>query len=128
MANMLEDGAGFLADELIKHGSASVVVQAGGLEATVKAVKGRTELEAPDGMGGVRIITTERDYLIKRADLVLAGIVTAPQRGWRIRETVGSDVEVYEALAPADGKECWDWADEYRKVLRIHVKRVKTEF
>lgn len=128
MANMLEDGAGFLADELKNRCSVSVVIQAGNLEVTVKAVKGRSELKVDDGAGGIRIVTTDRDYMVQMADLVLAGVATLPEKGWRIREAVGSAVEVYEALSPAKGKDVFSWCDEFKKALRIHCKLAAKEF
>src|SRR5262245_10672904 len=124
MANMLQDGATFLADELKQHASVQVIVQVGALEIPVNAVKGQSEIAVDDGAGGTQIITTDRDFIVQQADLILAGIATLPERGWRVRETVGSTVEVYEALTPGKGRPAWTWCDEFRKALRMHCKLV----
>jgi len=129
---MLEEGMQILADEFNTHESVDVVVAAGAIEVRVKATKGRIDLTVDDGEGGARIITTDRDYLIQKADLVLAGVATLPERGWRIREALGTGpgggaVEGYEVLSPGDRLPVWRWADEFKKVLRIHVKQIGQE-
>jgi hypothetical protein len=127
MANMLEEGMAFLAGEMIEHCSALVIVQVGTLEILVSAVKGRSEIEVDDGVGEVRLISSDRDYIFKTADLVIAGVAQLPERHWRIREAVGGVVEVYEVLAPDKRKQVFNWCDEFRTAVRVHCKLVKTE-
>lgn len=128
MADMLQAAQQWLADTLKAKASGPVSVKAGPIEVVnIQAVKGRTLLQVDDGAGGIRMVWTDRDYLIDAADLAIAGIASEPERGWQIRETANGMVEVYEVLAPA-GEPVWRWSDPYRTVYRIHVKFVGTEF
>jgi hypothetical protein len=83
----------------------------------------RTLLKLDDGMGGVRMEWTDRDYLIRVEDLALGGSPAPPQRGDQIREVVGSEMLVYEVLAPG-GEPPWRWADPHRQMYRIHTKQI----
>jgi hypothetical protein len=126
MPDLLETGQQWLADQLKTHASRSVVYVRGVEQVAVPATMGRTLLKLDDGYGGVRMEWTDRDFLIPAADLVLAGNAATPERGDRIRETVGAQTLVFEVMAP--GKEPpWRWSDPFRKVLRIHTKHVATE-
>ena len=105
--------------------SKTVSYHRGETSVEVQATIGKWTFEIDDGTGILEKIES-RDFLISTADLVLAGLVTQPQRGDRIRELSGDKVYVYEVLAP--GKEdCWRYSDPYRKTLRIHTKQVDVE-
>lgn len=126
MPDLLETGQQWLADQLKTHASRSVVYVRGIEQVVVPATIGRTLLKLDDGYGGVRMEWTDRDFLISAADLLLAGNAATPERGDRIRETVGAQILVFEVMAP--GKEPpWRWSDPFRKMLRIHTKHVATE-
>lgn len=126
MPDLLQTGSDWLADQLKEHVSRAVVYRRGATEVAVQATIGRTLLKLDDGYGGVRMEWTDRDFLIHAADLVLGAATVLPERGDRIRETVGTKTFVYEVMAP--GKEPpWRWSDVYRKVLRIHTKQVGVE-
>jgi hypothetical protein len=126
MPDLLETGQQWLADQLKTHASRWVVYVRGVEQVMVPATIGRTLLKLDDGYGGVRMEWTDRDFLIPAAHLVLAGSPVTPQRGDRIRETVGAHALVFEVMAP--GKEPpWRWSDPFRKVLRIHTKHTATE-
>ncbi len=79
----------------------------GATTAIVQATIGRTLLKLDDGMGGVRMEWTDRDFLIQALDLEMAGIAIPPQRvrsnsrieivrsGWFSLRTIrGSDSQV----------------------------------
>jgi len=126
MPDLLQTGLTWLADQLKAHASRAVIYERTGEQVTVQATLGRTLLKLDDGYGGVRMEWTDRDFLIQAADLVLAGNPVLPERGDRIRETVGAKVYVFEVLAP--GKEPpWRWSDPFRKTLRIHTKEIAVE-
>lgn len=126
MADILESGFGWLADQLKAHASRLVTYQRGTEQVTVPATIGRTLLKLDDGFGGVRMEWTDRDFLIHAAELVLGGSPALPARGDQVRETVGAVTFIYEVMAP--GKEpAWRWSDPYRKLLRIHTKHLGTE-
>jgi hypothetical protein len=126
MPDLLRDGQAWLADQLYEHVATEVVYRRGAEEATVRAVIGRTLLKLDDGLGGVRLEWTDRDYLIRAADLALGGNPAQPQRGDQIREAVGAQTLVYEVLAPG-AKPPWRWADPHRQMFRIHAKQIATE-
>lgn len=126
MTDLLQIGLAWLSDQLKEHASREVIYVRGADQVSVQATLGRTLLKLDDGYGGVRMEWTDRDFLIPAADLVLSGNPILPQRGDRIRETVGSQVFVFEVLAP--GKEPpWRWSDPFRTTLRIHTKHIAVE-
>ena len=125
MPNLLEQGAGWLADQLKTHASSEVVYQRGADQVAVQATIGKTEFEIDDGSGVIQRFQS-RDYLIQTADLKLGGAPTLPVAGDRIRETVGDQTLVYEVLAPGNEPH-FRFSDPFRKVLRIHSKHVGTE-
>ncbi len=126
MQDLLRDGQAWLANELHEHMASEVTYRRGTDEVTVRATIGRTLLKLSDGYGGARMVWTDRDFLIRAADLVLAGSPSQPQRGDQIREVVGAETLVYEVLAPGE-ETPWRWSDPHRHVLRIHTKHIGTE-
>jgi hypothetical protein len=125
MPNLLEQGAGWLADQLKTHASTEVIYQRGADQVAVQATIGKTEFEIDDGSGVIQRFQS-RDYLIQTADLMLGGAPTLPVAGDRIRETVGDQTLLYEVLAPGNEPH-FRYSDPFRKVLRIHSKHVGTE-
>jgi hypothetical protein len=126
MSDLLEAGMAWLASQLKTHVSRLVIYQRDDAQVAIQATVGRTLLKLDDGEGGVVLQWTDRDFLISAADLVLGGSLTLPQRGDRIRETLGAVTRVYEVMAPGD-EPPWRHSDPYGKVLRIHTKLVLTE-
>lgn len=126
MPDLLHDGQAWLTDQLQEHAATEVTYRRGGEEVTVRAVIGRTLLKLDDGMGGVRMEWTDRDYLIRATDLVLGGSPASPQRGDQIREVVGGSTLVFEVLAP-EGEPPWRYADPHRQMFRLHTKQIATE-
>jgi hypothetical protein len=92
------------------------------LEVEVQATVGRTTFEI-ESSTGVAERFEARDFIITAADLVLDGDVVLPERGDRIKETVGSQTLVYEVVGPGN-EPCWRWSDPYRLALRVHTKQV----
>jgi hypothetical protein len=126
MPNLLRDGQAWLAEQLQTHVASEIVYRRRADDVNVRATIGRTLLKLDDGYGGVRMLWTDRDYLIRVADLVLGSNPAQPQRGDQIREIVGAQTLVYEVLAPGE-EQPWRWADPHRQMFRIHTKQVATE-
>ncbi len=125
MANLLEQGAAWLAGQLQTHASTRIEYQRDNDAVILQATIGKTEFEIDDGSGVLQRVES-RDYLVTTAALRLAGVQTLPVVGDRIRETQGSRTFVYEVLAP--GKEPhYRYSDPFRTLLRIHTKLVATE-
>ena len=125
MANLLQSGTSWLADQLKTHASLQVTYVRGGEQVVVSATIGRTEFEIDDGSGIVQRLIS-RDYLIQAADLILAGNQTLPQPGDLIRETQGGSVMVYEVMTPGN-EQHYRYSDPFGKLLRIHTKHVAIE-
>jgi len=127
MADVLRDGAVWLAGKLKAFASRTVLYRRGAVEVSVQATVGRTLLRLTDGYGGVRMERTDRDFLIAAADLAAAfgPSFGEPEPGDRVTET-GEDgaVHTFEALPYGGTEPCWRWADDYRVLYRIHCKQV----
>jgi hypothetical protein len=122
---MLERGAVFLDDQRHRHMSRTVVYQRGTEAKEVQATVGRTEFEQADDAGLIHR-TESRDFLIRTVDLDIGAGPTLPQAGDQVRETVGTQVFVYEVNAPG-GQPPFRYSDPYRRVLRVHTKHIGTE-
>jgi len=121
MADLLQTGSDWLADQLKTHAGRTVTYRRGTDTVAVTATIGRTEFEVDDEFGVLRKIES-RDFLILAADLVLNGQAVLPERGDEIDETQGGVTYTYEVMAP--GKEPhFRYSDPYRKTLRIHTKQ-----
>ncbi len=131
MSNLLQKGSDWLAQQLKTHASRPVEYKRGVAIANIQATIGRTLLKLDDGMGGVRMEWTDRDFLIQAVDLQSAGIGLPPLRGDRITElratdALGAHYEVFEVLTPGQEPH-WRWSDTFFKLLRIHTKRIGSE-
>ena len=126
MSNMLRDGMAWLNGKLKTHAGESVVYVRGAQTVTLTATPGKSLLRLDDGYGGARIEWTDADWLIASADLVLGGSATEPQRGDKIRRTIGDLVYVYEVSAPG-AEPVWRWSDSYQTTYRVHAKHISTE-
>jgi hypothetical protein len=125
MANLLDTGAAWLADQRHKHLTRTITYRRGAHSISLSATIGRTEFAAD---AGEPVIETwqSRDYLIRTADLILSTVTALPLRGDRIEETDGAVTHVYEVVAPG-GQTPWRYADDFRRELRIHTKHVQTK-
>lgn len=125
MADLLEQGAAFLDDRRHTHLTRTVTYERGVSSVDVAATVGRTVFEQADESGFIRKVES-RDFLVRRTDLILDGSAALPKAGDRVRDTDGSQTQVYEVMAPG-GEPPFRYSDPYRKVLRIHTKHVATE-
>lgn len=125
MTDVLAHGAAWLAEQQTRHAARTVTYVRGVEHVELAAVIGRTVFEQADEYGTIHR-TESRDFLVRVADLELAGQRRLPQAGDRIRESDGSQVFVYEVMAPGD-EPPWRYTDGYRAMLRIHTKHVATE-
>jgi hypothetical protein len=123
MADMLQAGQEWLANQLKTHASNTVVYVRGSNQVSVSATIGRTLMKLDDGYGGIRMQWTDRDFLIAPLDLIIAGSAITPERGDTILETVGTKVYTYEVNAPG-GEPAWRWSDPHRSLYRIHTKEI----
>ena len=122
MANLLEAGATWLADQLHAHASREVIYRRDGDQVTVHATIGRTEFEIDNGTGMLERHQS-RDFLVRAADLVLGGSAALPIAGDQIVESEGNVSRVFEVMGFGN-QPPWRYSDQFRRLLRIHTKQV----
>ena len=125
MADMLEQGAAWLAGMLKQHASRSVTYTRGAESVELSATLGQTTYEVADEFG-TTVEAKATDFLLSAVELVLASEQSQPQPGDRIRVTVGDEVHVFEVM-DLGGAGHWRPSDPYGHTLRIHTKLVGTE-
>jgi hypothetical protein len=125
VADLLQRGAAFLEEQRHAHMTRPVVYLRGGASVEVQATIGRTVFDQQDQFG-VLHRTESRDYLIRAADLVLAGEPVQPKSGDRVREPAGTGALLYEVMAP-EGEPPFRYSDPERITLRIHTKFIGLE-
>ena len=125
MADMLEQGAAWLAGMLKQHASRSVTYVRGAESVELSATLGQTTYEVADEFG-TTVEAKAMDFLVSAVDLVLAGAVALPEPGDQVRVTVGDEVHVFEVM-DLGGAGHWRPSDPYGHTLRIHTKLVGTE-
>jgi hypothetical protein len=125
MPNMLDVGSAWLERMREKHATMDVEYVRGGETFSLRATVGKTVFQVSREYGLFER-TESRDYIVDSARLILAGAVTLPKKGDRVRETDGAKAFIYEVMAP--GMEpCWRYSDLQRRALRIHTKLVAQE-
>ncbi len=125
MGDMLDRGAAFLESQRHQHMTRSVVYRRGTDEKEVLATIGKTEFEQADDSGLIHRVES-RDFLVRTEDLDLGAGRILPRAGDQVRETVGTNVFVYEVNAPG-GQPPFRYSDPYRRALRIHTKYIGME-
>lgn len=116
MADLLAQGAAWLAEQRTQHAAQTVSYQRGANVWVLQATRGRTEFEEEDLEGGGVQRIEARDYLIRVADLV-AG---PPLEGDRILDAG----RVYEVASLA-GQPPWVFTNVHQVTYRIHTKPVQ---
>jgi hypothetical protein len=127
VGDLLQQGVDWLDGQRVAHLSRTVTYQRGGESIVIAATLGATSLEVTDDAGAT-VRSPQVDFIVSADGLVLAGTVTTPQVGDRIRVAgVALDqVRVYEVLALPDGKH-YRPCDPGGRMLRIHTKLVDQE-
>ena len=122
MADLLKDGAVWLAGQLKAFASQSVRYVRGSGSVQVAATIGRSVFDVDNGAGGLLRLES-RDYLIAPEDLVLSGVPIQPREGDRVEETAADGtVSAYE-VARLGSEPCWRF-DQYRTRMVVHTRKV----
>jgi len=125
MADMIADGAAWLAGQLQAHAAREILYVRGDAELTLDATIGQTTFSIEDLAGGqIMVEQSDRDFIVPAADLTFADEVVEPMRGDLVREVspITGDTIEYEVLAPG-GEKPFRY-DSTGSLLRIHTKRV----
>lgn len=114
MADMLANGAAWLASQLHSSAGRTVTYQRGGSAVDVTATIGRSEFQSQNSQGLIEVWQS-RDYLIRYSDLPFG----EPVRGDVIVEEIGDDLATYEVTTPR-GVPVFH-VDAFRTLVRVHT-------
>lgn len=117
MADMLSDGAAWMADQLAASASLTVAYKRGVNSSQFLATIGKSMFES-SGQNGVTEQWESRDYIVKTADLPYG----EPLRGDLIIEDIGGVSVFYEVTAPR-GVPLFHYGDAFQNLVRVHTKR-----
>lgn len=98
-----------------------ILYQGDGDQVELGATFGRSEFPVDDGVEGVRIEYSDRDFLVAADDLTLNGGQAEPKRGHKITDLDTGDT--YEVSAPG-GERPFRYCDPFWTLVRIHAKKV----
>lgn len=118
MADMVREGAAWLASQLSNAAGFTVTLKRGELSATVSATVGRSTFETQTQSGFVESWES-RDYIVLASDYPWS----EPVRGDTVEETVGGITSIYEVTSP-QGTPLFHHSDGFQNSIRIHTKRV----
>ena len=118
---MLRDGVSWLADQ-IGAGESTVTYSRGDDSADVHYLTGQSILKQDEGLHGVRIQRTDRDFQIPVSELILNGSAIVPQAGDRITQVTGDITQVFEAAH--FGKDPVYTIDGQRQIYSIRTKLI----
>ena len=117
MADMLSDGAAWMADQLAASASFTCAYKRGANSSQFVATIGKSMFES-SGQNGVTEQWESRDYIVKTADLPYG----EPLRGDVIVEDIGGVSVFYEVTAPR-GVPLFHYGDAFQNLVRVHTKR-----
>ena len=117
MADMLSDGAAWMADQLAASASLTVAYKRGANSSQFLATIGKSMFES-SGQNGVTEQWESRDYIVKTADLPYG----EPLRGDVIVEDIGGVSVFYEVTAPRSVP-LFHYGDAFQNLVRVHTKR-----
>ena len=117
MADMLSDGAAWMADQLAASASLTCAYKRGANSSQFVATIGKSMFES-SGQNGVTEQWESRDYIVKTADLPYG----EPLRGDAIVEDIGGVSVFYEVTAPR-GVPLFHYGDAFQNLVRVHTKR-----
>lgn len=115
MSDLLATGGAWLAGKLANHASRTVTYQRGADTASVAACITSSVLRIDNGIDALRIVRTDRDYVITTADLPFG----TPLSGDTIIDTDGT----FELL-PYGDEPIYRPLDARGVMTLIHVKRI----
>ncbi len=126
MTDLLRNASDWLGSMFLEHASSPVVYSRGSDKVELRATIGRTQWDVANERGVVERVES-RDFIVEASHLALSEGETLPARDDTIREMIGSTTYVYQVMASAPGVDCWEYADPFRRRLRIHTKLAGTE-
>jgi hypothetical protein len=120
MRSFFETGVSWLQRKGEELDRCECIYDTGSIRGSISALRGRSQYQIDTGTE-VRVLTTDRDFLVSQDALQHAVQITDPVAGHRIY--VNGTNEIYEVL-PIPGGQCFE-RDQFNVRLRIHTKRVQ---
>ena len=123
MSDLLQTGANWLRDTMETSASQSVTYSRGSSSVTLTATFGHSLLKVADGHNGVRVVRTDRDFIIRSSAIDFGSGPVLPRRGDTIvcKADDGTTNLTYVVAAPR-GEPDYRSCDPYGVSLRIHAK------
>lgn len=122
--DLLRSANDWLQDTRTLYAASPVQYQRAASSASLKATKGRTEMEFLES-GGMSALFQSDDFIVRKVDLELDGEPVQPQPGDRV--TVDGADGVYEVVQNPATRKCWRWADAFETAYRIHTRKKGTQ-
>jgi hypothetical protein len=120
MADMLSDGLDWLTDQLHANASRLVTYKRGTQSISLTSIIGRRRFQRQES-GGIVNVYSDRDFIVKAAELILNGVVTEPADGDKIVDSLDGATYMLMQFPP---EPCFQRVDNGRQ-FRCHTKRVK---
>jgi len=120
MPTLMERGLSQLGRRLQTAAGGAIQWTVGRVNLRGNAVFGRSEYQIDSG-SDVRILHTDRDFIVTRADFVIGGAPVEPVPGQKIVDL--ATLEVFE-LMPLGSAPCYRPCDPYGKIIRLHAKKI----
>lgn len=125
MSDVIQDGINWMMAQLVSVASQDVTYARGYDQVDVKAVIGRTKLKTTDGSGGQKVEWTDKDFIIRVADLKFLDEPITPQRGDLVHWARNGTLYTYEVRPYSFEPPYRD--DAHQLVYRIHAKLIETD-
>lgn len=125
MANRMKAAMGRLSSRMLGRAGSTVTLKRGSTLTTegVPTVLGMQLLKITKADGSQQTVMTDKDFLIARTAYAFDDVATEPTRGDKIVEVIDGVEATYEIGGYGD-EDTFRFADEFRKVYRIHTKRI----
>lgn len=124
MPNVIEEGANWLAEQLVCNASYPAMYCRGGDTVKLNAVQGRSARTLSDEAGGTRVVELEDDWLVRVCDLRLMAGFAEPLIGDTIVVKSGPKAGTYTLLQPGGGIPIAERVNA-GTMWRCHTKRSK---
>jgi hypothetical protein len=121
----LYTAAGDLIARTIKASGAKVVYRRGEEAVELRCMVGRSDWVSETAEGLQQTLQSV-DFLFAAEQLVLSSGRVVPTAGDRVWRKVRQAIEVYEVMPPADGEQCYRYADPEQAIVRVHTKLIET--
>lgn len=117
MSDLLNVGAGWLADALDDNASQSIVYRRGSQSLTLTALIGYQNIAAGAAFGGVIFERDNLDFIVKVSKLKIAGVEVEPD----VNDEIDFGGTTYRVSRPDQSSPCF-YGDVDGLTYRIHAK------